>query len=230
MNKRKTLFLLASFAVFFLLISVTYILFEWYSVSDGPPNEDLINPPCIFSIFMVPVFFAGLAAYIVVPVTFIGFFFPRGKARSVLLILCAIFIMAFLATKLSQTLTWKIHKAAFTRVSQRAEVIIQAIESYRTKEHKPPESLDDLVPEYIAKIPGTGIRSYPAFEYATPNSTDQYHKKILEKHNAVYELRVNCFWGWIGLDHFIYWPSETYPDRIYGGDTELINKWAYVHE
>ena len=36
--------------------------------------------------------------------------------------------------------------------------------------------------------------------------------------------------GIMDFDVFFYWPSETYPDAIYGGVVERIGDWAYVHE
>lgn len=48
--------------------------------------------------------------------------------------------------------------------------------------------------------------------------------------DAPWELRIDC--GGMGLnwDVFFYWPSEHYPRYIYGGVTERIGRWAYVHE
>lgn len=49
--------------------------------------------------------------------------------------------------------------------------------------------------------------------------------------NSPWELQVEkCSdfrWAW---DSFFYWPTEDYPEHVYGGSTELIGKWAYVHE
>ena len=182
MNKKKILRLLGSFAVFFLLMNVIYILCIWYPLTDGPAKTVPISAfPFHLFVFMLPIFLAGLAAYVVVPISLIICIFVKGKARSVLLVICAIFCMAFMTNKLSRTITWKIRRASLMRISQRGEVIIQAIESYRAKEQKPPESLDVLVPEYIDKIPGTGIRAYPAFEYRIPKNIHPHEKEILEE-------------------------------------------------
>jgi hypothetical protein len=47
--------------------------------------------------------------------------------------------------------------------------------------------------------------------------------------DAPWELKVKCPSD-MGLDVFFYWPSGNYPGYIYGGDTEKIGDWAYVHE
>lgn len=45
-----------------------------------------------------------------------------------------------------------------------------------------------------------------------------------------WELRVPCSLGVLNWDVFFYWPSEVYPQRLYGGSIEQIGGWAYVHE
>jgi len=30
-------------------------------------------------------------------------------------------------------------------------------------------------------------------------------------------------------DALIYWPSGEYPRHLYGGDTESIGQWVYIH-
>jgi len=45
-----------------------------------------------------------------------------------------------------------------------------------------------------------------------------------------WELSVPCSRGVLNWDVFFYWPSEIYPDRLYGGSIERIDSWAYVHE
>ena len=42
-------------------------------------------------------------------------------------------------------------------------------------------------------------------------------------------LRINCPRSLTERDILFYWPGESYPEQIYGGNTELIGKWLYVH-
>ncbi|VAW81651.1 hypothetical protein MNBD_GAMMA14-1155 [hydrothermal vent metagenome] len=46
---------------------------------------------------------------------------------------------------------------------------------------------------------------------------------------TAWELRINCPTGLLNHDTFVYWPVQKYPPHLYGGTTELIGKWAYVH-
>jgi len=48
--------------------------------------------------------------------------------------------------------------------------------------------------------------------------------------DSPWELRVRCSWGLMNWDVFFYWPTTNYPKYIYGGETEIIGDWAYVHE
>jgi hypothetical protein len=189
------------------------------------------------SLLWVPMWpFMLLLFLSIASVTFILFalivsLFVRRIWCSRLQILCALFTITFgLTWFVVGRTSWFIRRTAFQRVAERGEALIQAIDTYRNQEDRLPESLNDLVPKYIEKIPRTGIRAYPDFEYEIPNSTDKYHTELYEKHNARYELKVYCPAGGANWDCFFYWPSEDYPDYIYGGTTEEIRKWVYVHE
>jgi hypothetical protein len=47
--------------------------------------------------------------------------------------------------------------------------------------------------------------------------------------HAPWELRINCPTGLLNHDVFVYWPTEQYPVHLYGGTTESIGRWVYVH-
>jgi hypothetical protein len=48
-------------------------------------------------------------------------------------------------------------------------------------------------------------------------------------HGPPWELRINCPTGLLNHDAFVYWPTEKYPQRMYGGTAEPIGRWVYVH-
>ena len=48
--------------------------------------------------------------------------------------------------------------------------------------------------------------------------------------DSPWELRIDCSRGMINWDVFFYWPTQRYPNHIYGGVVERIADWAYVHE
>lgn len=45
-----------------------------------------------------------------------------------------------------------------------------------------------------------------------------------------YGLFIDTPSGGLNWDVFVYWPEGNYPDYFYGGSSELIGTWAYVHE
>lgn len=48
-------------------------------------------------------------------------------------------------------------------------------------------------------------------------------------HGAPWELRINCPTGLLNHDTFVYWPTQEYPRYLYGGTTEAVGQWVYVH-
>jgi len=45
-----------------------------------------------------------------------------------------------------------------------------------------------------------------------------------------WELRIICPKGLTERELFIYWPTGKYPDEIYGGTTEPVGGWVYIHK
>lgn len=114
---------------------------------------------------------------------------------------------------------WGKRKARFEMVSSTGMVVVEAIQKYSVEHGAPPPNLQALVPQYLPFVPQTGLRDYPTFQY-----------QVSANSNAPWEVRVECSSGFLNWDVFFYWPTEDYPKQIYGGSTELIGKWAYVHE
>ncbi len=115
----------------------------------------------------------------------------------------------------------------FANITVKAQPLIKAISLYVKENGKAPARLSDLVPKYIKKIPNTEVSAYPDFVYGVLKREDFSQ---LEGEFPLWELKVECSIGFLNWDVFIYWPTEKYPSNIYGGSTELIRNWAYVHE
>ena len=105
------------------------------------------------------------------------------------------------------------------RITEKADPLIDAIESYNDTEGSYPPDLQALIPNYVNEIMYTGAVGYPDFEYerATP-----------ESHFKSYELYVRTPGGVFSLDTLIYWPEKHYPSEIHGNKVRLIEDWAYV--
>jgi hypothetical protein len=133
---------------------------------------------------------------------------------------CLCFIgLSILAFKSANSLRHQ----AFVQASRVGDRVVQAIARYRNDKSEYPDRLDRLIPGYLEEIPYTGMIAYPDFLYLKDTND-------IQTKPGSYELRIDCTSGGINFDRFIYWPSETYPDRIQGNRVERIDKWAYVHE
>lgn len=111
----------------------------------------------------------------------------------------------------------------FVQASRVGDRLVQALAQYRDDKGEYPDSLDRIIPGYLEEIPYTGMIAYPGFFY-------RKDRNDIQTNPGSYELRIDCTSGAINFDRFIYWPSETYPDRIQDNRVERLYKWAYVHE
>ncbi len=116
--------------------------------------------------------------------------------------------------------------AGFARVAENSKPLITAIERFHSETGKYPESLNELVPSYLASIPATGIHRYRGYQYDPKG--EGYFGGDGKKH--AYALFIPCTVGMINWDSFQYFPEKAYPERMAGGSVERIGDWAYVHE
>ena len=86
----------------------------------------------------------------------------------------------------------------------------------------PPEKLQDLVPEFMNKIPTTGIGDEPNYEY-----------KVLSHDSTIvdrWRLDVHTPFRGIGWDEFFYYPSRQYHKKVSNGWYEPVEDWVYYYE
>jgi hypothetical protein len=60
---------------------------------------------------------------------------------------------------------WSVRKVRFGLAAKRAEPLLAAIRKYESEHGHPPESVSELLPKYVQRVPGTGLPDYPKFEY-----------------------------------------------------------------
>lgn len=114
----------------------------------------------------------------------------------------------------------KIRMAGFHLAAIRAEPLVAAIGQFVTINQRPPNSLDELVPEYIDAIPSRP----PHYDYVIGTNAQARYLG----NDWVLDATVNS--GLINWDRFMYFPLQNYPKRGYGGTIVLIRDWAYVLE
>ena len=116
-----------------------------------------------------------------------------------------------------------IRMSAFRDLAQRSAPLVEAIRRFEAHVGHAPRSLDDLVPEQLPAVPGTGMGAYPAYEYVLARDSWEYDGND-------WILKVRASSGFLNWDEFLYFPSGEYPERGYGGSLESVGDWAYVHE
>ena len=219
---------------------------------------------------------------------------------------------------------WVTRKLRFEEAVLRAEPLIQAIDTYTSAVGHPPKALAAIIPEYLDKLPATGLEECNRFEYRslthkqgsivwydlgsrqgqphfgrhrysvgdpehavlvfTLDTNDRITSALIERmpkgrepqdfetqawkrgarriemalaladtykldgmprdvfeqllgvpdgsrvvHGTPWELRINCPTGLLNHDCLVYWPTGHYPQHLYGGITEAVGKWVYVH-
>jgi hypothetical protein len=166
-------------------------------------------------IFVVP----ALAAVVAIPVALAGLVFRRARRCSAILALsAAAYVVAFMvAVQLGQGVRMR----AFNRLAERSRPLVAAVRAFEQKHGRPPESLQALVPEFLARVPSTGMGAYPEYRYSTPATNHAGNPWV---------IKVFTPSGGINFDQFLYLPLTNYPTTGYGGWLERVGDWAYVHE
>lgn len=133
-----------------------------------------------------------------------------------------VFLVSFLGGILLGRLVWL---DRVERVVARGEPLVAAIHTFTAENGRPPESLAELVPRYIAAIPTTGIGMSLEFDYVVGRGS---RDSGYDGNPWVLLVRPPCHP--MGFDSLMYFPLQNYPATGYGGGIERVGKWGYVHE
>jgi hypothetical protein len=184
---------------------------EWMAVAPRG-NEAFLWAMLILvfpALVAVPAIFVGL----------VGLAFQRVRRHSIVLALCSsAYLVAFV---FSVRLGASIRIDAFHSLAERSKPLVAAIQSYERKHGHPPDSLKELVPEFIPAVPSTGMGAYPEYRYSSPATNYEGNPWVITVFTPS---------GGINFDQFFYFPLTNYPKRGYGGWLERVGDWAYVHE
>ena len=148
------------------------------------------------------------------------FFSKRRMKASLTMIFCLVLLFGHVFVwggSLHQT-----QQAAFLELTQNGAPLIKAINDYTQKHGKSPRKLDALVPEFLPKVPGTGIGKSLEFQYFHDGD-----ESSLRHEKNPWALMVPMK-GFLGSWSLVYLPNQNYP--AYGDDNpvERIGDWAYI--
>ena len=168
-------------------------------------------------LFALPAMLA-LISFVACPIALV---FRRVRRVALVLLLCSFaFFAAFIvAARIGD----RVRMRAFERLAERSAPLVQAIRAYEQKNGRPPDTLQNLVPEFISSVPSTRMGAYPEYRFITGERATNYN-------GNPWMLYVYTPGGGINFDQFMYFPLQNYPTQGYGGVLERIRDWAYLHE
>jgi len=225
---KTELIIVGSIFLGIIFLGVLMLFCEYHPFSQGPAAPSAQNLLGISMLISIPMILGSIGIFYV-PVALIACLFVK-KLWRIRLMLFSIppIVCLLIEVGLYHIVPEFKHNACQIIVSH-GQPLVDAISSYQHDHNNYPENLEALVPTYIDKIPETGVRGFPYFEYEIVDLSEyQYLPPEMRKEN-ICELRVKLerVFKW---DRIFYWPTENYPGSIYGGDVEKIGKWAYVDE
>jgi hypothetical protein len=166
---------------------------------------------------LVYVILAALGVLLVGPVMLL--FRPYRRTALICLGMAGLFLLSVVGGLYLRLLIWR---DRLERLVTRSEPLVGAIHAFAAQRGRPPESLGELVPDYLGTIPGTGIGTFPEYRYVV-GEPERYD-------GNPWALIVTPPCHPLGFDLFLYFPRQNYPEAGYGGTLERIGTWAYVHE
>jgi len=189
------------------------ILIQWYVVSPfGFAGVFLLQ-------FILFLFLPLVAVLLAMLVSLFLLLYQKFRRHVVTILACGSIYVLIGLSLIRLSVPVRMH--GFQRLAIQSHSLVTAIEEYVKNEGHPPAMLQELVPQYLLKVPKTGMPAYPEYNYST--------KTNLWNDNP-WVLYVNCTSGGINFDKFMYFPNQNYPEKGYGGSLKRIEKWAYVYE
>jgi hypothetical protein len=165
---------------------------------------------------------AMLAALVASPILVVRLFSGRERrAPAFYLLVCFLSIACCVGGVL---LGQRTRMAGMRSFTDRSQKLISAIDAFEREHSAPPESLDQLVPDYLPAVPSTGMMAYPEYTYHT--GVDAAESYL----GNPWAPSVSTSSGGINFDMLLYLPNGNYPKHGFGGLLEPIGDWAYVHE
>ena len=112
----------------------------------------------------------------------------------------------------------------YISITKRGTPIVNALESFHADHGSYPESLIELVPQYLATIPRADIPSCPEFIYLPAPEINPPEKAVI----LTYELGVRMYhlMTYTEMPYLLYYA----PDKKYSGASRRIGDWAIRNE
>jgi hypothetical protein len=191
----------------------------WYSVAPHGSDFLLKHLSWMFvAYFLLLVLYNVLYAIVDV----FNLLFRRGKSTwaqlAAKLLFCVIsFVVVMVAVGVGEA----IRDGAFEKMAARGRPLVAALKQYELKHGSPPVALEDLVPDYLPSIPGTGVGAYPRYELITKGARTKYS-------GNAWILTVDVSTDDLVHDAVDYYPNANYPSPRAVAVSRRIGDWAYI--
>lgn len=162
------------------------------------------------SLFILPSALLAISMVVAIPALLIK------KIRFHLFKFIAFAMGVFIAFIPSCFLGESVRMHEFRKLAERSDIVITAISSFSEKEGRLPNSLQELVPNYLKKYPTTGMAAYPGYDYSP------------DKDMKNYSMSFECSTGILNWDLFIYHSNQDYSN--FETSTKKFGKWIYFYE
>jgi hypothetical protein len=202
----------------FIFPVVVCALAEQEAVS--PQGSGFLNFVVYLALFILCLLFAGACL-----VSAVFLLFPSVRLGALIsFLICLASAICFMGGCFAGgSISNHICRNALGQLAERSKPLISAIKSYEHKLGHPPASLDALVPEFISKVPTTGIGASPDFQYRSLTNSSSYG-------NNKWVLEVNEPAGAAPFTTLIYLPLQDYSVLRHGFIVWRIGDWAYWHQ
>lgn len=200
-----------------LVVSVASGVFVIFS------EYDAVAPDGSDALLALAPFLVGLpmlGCVIAIPVSIVYGVSRRCRRQALLVVVCCVIFTG--SVIVSMRIGRTIRRDAFEGLAERSASLVNAIKAYSEEYGKPPDTLGQLVPRFLAEGPRTGMASYPKYSYFVG-------KKETFNGNP-WVLKVSASTGLLNFDEFLYYPLQNYPACRCGNRVERIRDWAYMHE
>lgn len=105
-------------------------------------------------------------AFLVLLLIIVSILISIRPIRRVAIVMTIILSIHCVATVGSMFFIGPVHKAGITKLVEHAAPLIEAIHKF-TKDHgRPPDGLESIIPDYLPRLPETGMFSSPVYEYS----------------------------------------------------------------
>lgn len=121
------------------------------------------------SVIQVPLFFLGVCALVVLPLALLWLLFSSKKRRASQSVV--VLIGYLIGLMVGVFMGHEVRLAYLDAATLRATPIIVAINRYEQETGRLPAQLSDLVPRFLAFIPGTGMAANPEFRFRVPSAS-----------------------------------------------------------